>query len=283
MNWKRFYLSVCLVFLLSCDQTLTKETYQLMDANQRRKLSSDYVSLANRTTLGSPQYMQLLEKALRINPKNEVAHMDLSMPYLYSGRYKEWNYHSSKVVKLNPKEWQGWRGYHKLFYFRDYGGALYDLDATDTLTLNKTDMAQNKSVDYLRGLCYLGLKNNEKALEYFNIYIDKENENNDGNRIDIMAYVYKAIIANDQQAYKKALELCAMVNPKKINADTYYQQSIAHFMLGNIQEASTTINKCKSAYKDDNYNKAFTYEPLNQLYLNTIEKLENDIGCFIEH
>jgi hypothetical protein len=66
--------------------------------------------------------------------------------------------------------WQGWRGYLKLFFYRDYESAIADFNATDTLTTGFTDYPQSMSVDYLRGLAYFQLGEEEKALDYYTKY-----------------------------------------------------------------------------------------------------------------
>ncbi|NNF21025.1 MAG: hypothetical protein HKN67_03720, partial [Saprospiraceae bacterium] len=66
---------------------MSNETYHHMSPDERRTLSADYTQLAKRLERGSSQNMRLLEKAIRINPSNDLAHYELSIPYLHNGMY----------------------------------------------------------------------------------------------------------------------------------------------------------------------------------------------------
>jgi tetratricopeptide (TPR) repeat protein len=276
-------LKYCLSFLVGililsgCDM-ISNETYHKLSINERRKLSADYTQLAMRLEMGSPKNMRLLEKAIRINPKNDLAYHELSIPYLYRGMLKEWAEYSNTAIKLNPQAWQGWRGYYKLFYFRDYGGALFDLDATDTLTVDQTDYASNMSVDYMRGLCYLGLKNFDKAEEYFNIYIEKETAENGAAYVDENAFLYLGIIKNYRKDYMAAVQQFerALLYETGI-ADVHYHKARALYAMGQNQEAEIDLEKAKTLMQEQKYLRGYFYEALEQIYESDIKRLEAHI------
>ena len=284
-NWLKYYLSIfTLLCLLSCDH-LSNETYHHLTPHEMRKLSADHVTYSNMFSEGSPEHMRTLEKAARINPKNEQAWKGLALPYLLTGQYKEWNYYASLAVSLNPKAAQAQRGHSKLFYLRDYGGALYDFDATDTLTLNKTDYVnlfrKQISVDYLRGLCYFGLKNNDMATTYLMRYINEENAKTGSKEIDPSAYLYLGKIENKKQNYRDALELLNKgIDPYNKMADIHYEKAYAHFMLGEIPKAAEQNKIAETYFKEKQYHRSTLYEVLDQLYMSHIEKLDADIECF---
>ena len=266
----------------SCDN-LSNELYTHLDPNERRKLSSDYLALGKALGGGTPRSMRALEKATRIFPENELVWLELAYPYLYAGKYEEWNYHMNKAIELNPQTWQGLRGYQKLYFLRDYGGALYDLDATDTLTIDKTDYAGRQSVHYLRGLCYLGLKDYKLATDFLEKYLEDESSKTGTIDIDPMAYVYLGIIENEKQDYRSALEVLTKATAEKYSlADAHYHSAYAHFMLGNIDDASEQISIARERYEEKEYNKSqyLKYEVPHQLYLAQIDALDNDIKCF---
>jgi len=130
--WKYCLSIIVMTLVFSSCIELSNETYYHLSWDERRKLSADYTQLAKRLERGSPKSMRLLEKSVVIDPNNDLAWRELSLPYLYAGKIKAWNEHMSKAVDLNAEAWQAWRGYQKLYFFRDYSGALFDFDATDT-------------------------------------------------------------------------------------------------------------------------------------------------------
>jgi len=261
-----------------CDH-LSNETYHKMSPNERRELSADYTQLAKKLELGSPKNMRLLEKAIKINPKNDLAFLELSMPYLYRGLIHEWSIYIDEAIRLNPQAWQGWRGYYKLFYFRDYGGALFDLDATDTLTVNQTDYAQNMSVDYLRGLCYLGLKNLDKAEEYFKIFIDKETEENGAEFVDENAFLYLGIIKNYRKDYDQAIKHFERALRYETGiADVHFHQARSFFEIGENNRAQKELEKAKLLLEEKKQLRGFQYEAIEQIYQSDITNLEARIN-----
>lgn len=283
-NWWKYCLS--LVFLsvwVSCDK-LSNETYHHLEEKEKLALSAKYVTLANTLQRGTPKQMRMLEKAIRLNPRNDEAWTNLGEPYLYTGLYQEWNTYMNKAVLLNPERWQAQRGSDKLFFFKDYAGALCDLDATDTLTVNKTDYVDKNSVDYLRGLCYYGLKNHDKANEYFELYLKTETEKTGSKQIDKTAYLYLGIIANYHQDYQSAIEILKKaIGEYDHLADVFYQLALAYFMSGDPAIANEHITKSKELFEQDDYHKHrfHLYEVIDQLYLSEIEKLEIEISCFL--
>lgn len=280
-NWWKYCLSVIvIIFMTSCDR-LSKETYHKLSEHEKRKLASNYLSLGNLLEDGSPKKMRLLEKAARIDPRNELVWKEMAGPYLIRGKYKEWNEYYEKAIELNPEAWQAWRGHSKLFYFKDYGGALFDFDATDTLTVDKTDYVGVTTVDYLRGLCYYGLKNYNKSKEYFDKYLKIENAKEGTKEIDATAHVYLGLIANYYQDYKLAIE--TMEEGIKVNdelADLHYHKAYAHFMKGEIESAAADLQRAKDLFEEDKYHKNRFYEVIEQIYKRDLTELENEISCF---
>jgi len=264
--------------LLSCDN-IRKESFHNFSKEEKVKLSKKYQQLAELLEKGSPNHMRLLEKALRINPNNDMAWRQLSLPYLYAGMLKEWHYHMDNAIKLNPQVWQGWRAYDRLYYLRDYSGALYDLDATDTLTVNQVDYLENTSVDYLRGLCYLGLNNFEMAHEFFDKFIDHEVDNVGEKFVDERVYLYKGMINIQEQKYFDAIKnLKRGIEFEEGNADFHYHLSVAFCHLGDLKEAREQLNIAIKKSDQENrllgYRYGYRYEPIGRVYDEDIEDLK---------
>jgi len=271
-------LFILTIILSSCIE-LSNETFHKLSIDERRKLSADYTQLAKRLETGSPKYMRILEKAIRINPDNDLAWRELSLPYLYSGMTSEWHKHIQKAIDLNPEAWQGWRGYDKIFYFRDYSGALFDLDVTDTLTKNKVDYLQNTSVDYLRGLCYFGLENWEKSIEYFNKFVEDERIKVGDKFIDETAFLYLGIIDIENGRFQDAIkQLQRGFKYEDGFAEFHYYLALIYCELGATKQAKAEIEKSKLKFEEENYRRAYRYENIRQLYLDDIEDLEEKIN-----
>lgn len=279
---KKFFLSLVLMTgLLSCYK-LSDGSFRQLGENERRRLSADYTQLAKRLESGSPRNMMILEKAVRIDPRNDLAWRELSLPYLNAGMYSEWSQYIERAIRLNPQAWQAWRGYDRLFYFRDYSGALFDLDATDTLTRNQVDYPQNISVDYLRGLCYFGLKDYSKSTEYFEKFIQDETQKLGESYVDESAFLYLGLIALERGRWESARAY--------FERGLKFEESFAdfNFYLAQIaclrdepEEARAQLDRARDKFNDGNYLRAYRYEAIGQLYPSDFKMLEEQINYAI--
>jgi len=187
-----------------------------------------------------------------------------------------------KAISLNPQEWQGNRGYTKLSFFKDYGGALYDFEAHDTIKTDISYSGKVYSTHYLKGLCYLGLKNYEQATQSFSTYLETEKKKQGSFEINPMAQIYLGIIDNQLQQYKSALiYLENSLKEEEPLADAYYHAAFANFMLGKAALANDQIIKAIELFEEDNYNKSRLVEVQYQVYLRDLERLKEDIECFL--
>lgn len=276
----KYCLSIFCVSLLftSCVE-LSNETFYHLSWEERKDLSREYTQLAKLLPRGSTKNMRLLDKAVIIDPNNDLAWRELALPYLYTGMIKEWNEHMTKAVEINPEEWQAWRGYQKLYFFRDYSGALFDFDATDTLTKNSVDYPQNISVDYLRGLCYLGLQQYDQSTLYFNKYIDDETLKVGDKYVDETAFLYLGIIANYEERYEEAIEYFnRAIAYERGPADVDYHKARALLKIGKIDEAQEFLHNAKKKFEDDEKMQAYYYEAIEELYITDFTTLEASIN-----
>ncbi len=285
-NWMKYCLSLALIlsalFFIKTSDRLSNETYRELDINDRRKLSADYLALAKSLEMGSPKAMRLLDKAARINPENELVWKELSWPYLYSGDYKKWSEYIDKAISLNPQEWQGNRGYIKLSFFKDYGGALYDIEAHDTIKTEISFRGRVYATSYLKGLCYLGLENYELASSSFLSYLESIENKQGSFEVNPMANIYLGIIENYHQNYDEALNyLNPAMQEEKPLADSHYHAAYANFMLGKNELANEQVESALQLFDTGKYNQERMVEVQYQLYHRNIERLAQDIACFL--
>jgi len=270
-------LIIILYGFSACDN-LSNETYYHLTDEEKKSKSIKYTSLAALVERGSPKSMRLLEKAVRLDPNNDIAWRELSLPYLYAGMIKEWNENIGKAIEINPEGWQSWRAHDRMYYFRDFAGALYDLDATDFLTVDQVDYAHNASVDYLRGVCYLGLNDYPKSIEYFNKYIEDEKSKVGDKFVDETAFLYLGIIAIHKENYSLAIKhLLRGIQYEDGYADFHYHLAKAYCYLGDHKKASLEIETALKKYDDKNRLRGFRYEAFGQIYRSQITELKNMI------
>jgi hypothetical protein len=139
---------------------------------------------------GSPGCQAMLIESLRMDSSNADAWREYSIPYLKRGIGHEWIGPIDSAVKYDAFTWQGYRGYNKLYFYRDFDGAIADFNATDTLTPGFTDYPQGQSVDYMRGIAYLGKKEFKNAIAYLERYMEEVTNEQGVEWADAYAFLY---------------------------------------------------------------------------------------------
>lgn len=267
---------LALIALGNCKEPDKFKDYSLSD---RKRMSVEYLGNGEKNfSQGSPENMELIEIAIKLDPNNAAAWRELSVPYLKRGMPHEWKPLFDKAVEIDPVVWQGWRGYLKLFFYRDYESAIEDFNATDSLTPNFTDYPQSMSVDYLRGLAYLQLDDKIKALDYFTKYIDEVTAKSGENWVDVDAYIHRAILLIKLREFEKAkLDLEKCLKYYSSSSDAYYHLSIINFQLDNKEIAKEQITEAKRLFKKGYYMHRPYVETFGQIEISDIEETERKI------
>jgi tetratricopeptide (TPR) repeat protein len=227
--------------------------------------------------------MTKLEEAVAMDPNNCDALRELSVAYLKRGLINDWKIKFDKAVKCDPKIWVPWRGYLYLQFYRDYEKAIVDFDASDTLTPNFTDAPQGQSVDYWRGLAYLGLKDYDNSIQYLNRYIDEVTEENGEDWAEPTAFLYRGIAYyenNNPEAALKDFDKMILYNKNK-TADGSYYKALILFEANKCEEADKELNTAIENFNLGYYNKHYYTEVLRQIYIQDLNNLQTAIatGC----
>lgn len=225
---QKFFLSICLLVLVcSCkDNSNPKE----------QSLACFHYGMSHYQ--GTQESINAFAKAVECDPTHAESWRELSIPFLKRGMPHLWKKYMDKAIELDPITWQGYRGYNYLWFYRDYKSAIADFDATDTLTPNFTDAPQGHSVDYWRGIAYLGLKDYKNSIAYFDKHIQKETEETGEDWVEHEAFLYRGIAHYEAGNLEKALENINTL--LKYNADfadaKYYKALIAKDELQLLQQ-----------------------------------------------
>ncbi|WP_298424069.1 hypothetical protein [uncultured Kordia sp.] len=176
-------LSICLVGLLcSCE-----------DNKNTKEEAITWFEYGMSHYQGTSESVNGFAKAVELDSTHAESWRELSIPFLKRGIPYEWKKYIDKAVELDPVTWQGYRGYNYLWFYRDYKSAIADFDATDTLTPNFIDAPQGHSVDYWRGVAYLGLKDYKNCIAYFDKHIQKEIDETGEDWVEHEAFLYRGI------------------------------------------------------------------------------------------
>ncbi len=198
-------------------------------------------------------------------PNYSDAYFEQSVAFNKRGEYAKGFELLDKAVQLDPKLHLGYRGWMKLRKLRDFENSLSDFNRLDSLTPNFVDTPWGEDIDFLRGECYFGKKDYQKAIELFNRNIKNQKED----WTDIHSFVYLGLCEYELGYYKKAIsEFQRALNQTKNVPESYFGMAKAYLKLGQIEKAKENILKAENSiyYKrNDVYN-----EFLNEIYLSEI-------------
>jgi len=107
------------------------------------------------------------ERAVAHCPYFSHGYRHMSVAYLKSGDFINWKQLMDKAVDLEPLEHLGYRGWCRYQFFRDYEGAIADIERLDSLTRYEIGYSANGAyhLHIARGLCYKGIGQKEKAIQ----------------------------------------------------------------------------------------------------------------------
>lgn len=260
-----FLSSILCMTLWSCTDKL-KESQEVLEFGKHSQ--------------GSYWSLNALSKAIELDSTNAEAWRELSIPYLKRGIPDKWNLYMEQAVKYDAETWQGYRGYNYLWFYRDYKKAIADFNATDSITPNFIDAPQGHSVDYWRGIAYLGLKDYKNSIAYFDKHIQKETEESGEDWVEINAFLYRGIAHYEAGNLNEALnnfdDLLRLF--RNISADAKYYKALVLKAKGDLETAKTYTLSAIEDYNLGYYNNRPYVEALRQIYPEDLENLLNSLN-----
>ena len=200
---------------------------------------------------GTPSETLLMEEAMRYDPSNPVPHRELGAPTVKRGMAKDFYRHYQNAVDRDPVEWQGWRGYLYLYFYRDYERALADFQALDTLTPDFVDYPQATSVLFMSALCYLQMGQYEHAISYFDDHIEEELKTVEESYIGTETFLFKGIAQFKQEQWEVAKSTfeSGLRNADGKSADLWFWLSQTQVKLGDQMAAKAAIQEAKAQFQ----------------------------------
>ncbi|WP_456867449.1 tetratricopeptide repeat protein [Galbibacter sp. BG1] len=171
------------------------------------------------------------------------------------------------------------RGYLYLYFYRDYKKAIIDFNASDVLTPNFVDAPQGHSVNYWRGIAYIGLNDYEKALDFFTKHIGIELKTLTEDWIEPSAFLYLGIAQYELGQLEMAevnFNKMLLYN-KGLSADANYYLATVYKDKNEKQKALTYIKKAIANYEAGHFRSRHYVEEIRQVYMEQLIALQEEI------
>ncbi len=258
-------------------------TYYKKDFTEEEKLEKAELLLSG---LGYRYYYQgstgeqeLLAEAAMHNINHAEVWRERGIPYLKRGIASGYYEPYKRCAELDPVQWQGYKGYCTLYFYRDYESALKDFDELDALTPNFLDYPQATSIDYMRAICYSGMDQPKKALAYIDQHIELETKEVGIEYVNTAGLVLKAkahLALDQKEEAQLILEKGVAAHNKNADLEFYLAQLL--FENGEKERAKELAEKAKRNFKEGYFNMRPYVEEFYQIYLIDIEELLTEIG-----
>lgn len=226
----------------------------------------------------APSYFQLrrehqliCDSAIKIAPHYDHPYWSKSIAYLKTGDFLTWKTLIDQAVSRNQENHLGYRGWCRFQFFRDYQGAIDDLERLEVL-MGTSDIGICQNGDYhlqiAKGLCYKMLGKPEEAIQLITQQIAV-----DPDFIGLYDYLHLGVLYLDVGRVKDAV--LAFEKQEKIApwAETMYYLAKASSILGEPALAKQYATLALTRYQQE----IFLYDPythqIDKIYQIQIEEL----------
>jgi tetratricopeptide (TPR) repeat protein len=215
------------------------------------------------------KFHEKFDEALAICPHYAYAYREQSTAYLKSGDFITWKKLIDKAVEYEWITNLGYRGWCRYQFFRDYEGAIKDIEKLDSLANFDIGYSQNGHyhLNIAKGMCYSAIGQKQKAIEIFQSQINAPNY-----EAGLFDYYQLGVTYFEVKDYQNALicfEKQAKINPL---AETEYYRGKIYKILKNQIEADKYKELAVKLYKENkNLFDPYTHH-FNKVYLVEMEK-----------
>lgn len=222
----------------------------------------------------SRAYQEALDEALAIDSTFAYAYRVKSTAYLKSGDFITWKKLIDKAVKYAPKEELFYRASCRYQFFRDYEGAIKDIELLDSLV--DYDIGYSQNGDYhlniIKALSYRALGNKTKALEIFENQLSEDNYTP-----GIYDYLHLAVLHMEMENYSLALEALDKQGKENDIAENRFYKAQIYLLKDDKVKAQENISESLKKYKNEIRMFDPYVEKMDQIYLSDIEALREKL------
>lgn len=215
----------------------------------------------------SRAYQEALDRGLEKCDYFSFGYKHKSIAYLKSGDFITWKKLIDKAVALDPLENIGYRGWCRYQFFKDYKGAIKDIEQLDTM-ISDIGYSQN-GVYHLKvalGLWYKALGQKEKALSIIEAQLAMKNHQ--GGLFD---YLHLGVLYLDLEQYEKAIEAFGVQSKENELAENQFYLALAFKSLGDLPKYKIHLQQAKKLYEDERRMFDDYSAPIDKIYLQVIE------------
>lgn len=193
------------------------------------------------------EYQEILDEALAIDSTYAYAYQAKGYAYLKSGDFVTWIALMNKAVLLEPKMYLGYRGWCRYQFFRDYEGAIADLEQLEKLSTGDIGFGQNGDYHLMvaKALCYKGIGKMERAISVLEEQLEKEDH-----FVGLYDYLHLGVLYLETSQYDKALIAFERQDKENTLADNEFYRALAFKGLNDNVHYKSYLSSAWSLYQN---------------------------------
>lgn len=193
----------------------------------------------------SREFQAILDRAIAIDPTFDYAYSEKSVAYLKSGDFLGWKPLIDKAVSLNPRGNLGYRGWCRYQFFRDYQGAIADIERLDSLMDSNIGFSVNGDyhLNIAKALCYKAIGQKNKAIDIIEQQL-KDPQHEPG----LFDHLHLGILYLEKQKWDKAIQLFQLQSQHNELAENQYYLGLGYKNLGQVDAQQKALQKALDLY-----------------------------------
>lgn len=216
----------------------------------------------------SEAYHAALDRAIQRCSQFAPAYRHKSVAYLKSGDMAKWKQYIDLAVQYDPADNLGYRGWCRYQFFRDYIGAIQDIEQLDSLVDYNIGYSANGDyhLQIARALCYKGLGDRDTAIVII------ENQLADSSyQVGLYDYLHLGVLYLETEQHIKAIEKFRRQSHTNDNAENQYYWGQTQLILGNKKQALSYFLTAKRLYLAEQRMIDPYSRPMDQISMEDIE------------
>lgn len=281
VKWLKLFLSVVILFW-ACErmeQVNGSEKVELQ-ITAESIMQPEYQKLydagiARGYMQGSEKQLAFLDSLNQHCPDYANGWFERSAWAIKSADYIKYFECMEKAIELEPMINLGWRANLRLYYLRDYKGAIADYEMLIGLTNKKDAPARAESARFGMGKAYIKLGDYPKAIENLSISIEEESKENGPEWIDPYVFYYRGIAHyknGDKQSALKNFNLCLKYYENC--AEALFYKGLVLSELNDTSAACEVLANAERQHKIGYWEQEPYVETLLPVFLEDIQQLQ---------
>ncbi len=215
----------------------------------------------------SRAYQEALDEVLAIDSTFAYAYRVKSTAYLKSGDFITWKKLMDKAVKYDPEEELFYRASCRYQFFRDYAGAIEDIELLDSLV--DYDIGYSQNGDYhlniIKALSYKAIGKLNESLQLFERQLSDSTHS-----VGIYDYLHLGVLYLEMGKFSLALRALKQQALENDIAENRYYMALVYKALRDEKRYMENIKLAKEKY--ENGVKMFDpyVEKMDQIFLTDI-------------